>query len=727
MSRPIHEPQTASAFGFVGLVIILTAIAAFTLFARTASAAGLLVADGGFGGRLEIKEHNVDVVINNGVAVTTVEQIFVNTENRTVEALYTFPVPQSASVADFSMWINGQEMIGEVVEKQRAREIYNSYKRQARPLDPGLLEQVDYKTFELRIYPIMAKAEQRIRIVYYQQLDFENDWATYVYPLATTTSKKMNSNVTGRFSLRMQVKSEIPLTGMTSPSHTNDFAIVKHDQYMHEASLEATGNQLNRDVVLSFQTQRPRTGMNIITSKPADEDGYFMLTLTAGQELAKFKEGSKGRDYIFLLDISGSMAQQSKLNLSQNTLDSFIRSLDEKDRFELITFNIQPAAAFRELRTASEENKEEGARILQTQTARGGTRLTPAMTMAYQYVQSDREAVIVLMSDGMNETQERQELISLLSSKPANVRVFTIGVGNNINRPLLSQMAQHTGGLAAFLSDGDDFRRQAEAFRRKLLMPVATDVKITFEDGQVYDVEGADVTTLYHGAPIRIYGRYKPNHNESTSVRITANILGHSYDQKVNLPMPANDMGNPEIERMWAWHRVDRLLKQADAAGSRQSVMEEIVRLGEGYSIVTEHTSFIVLENDQEYQRWNLKRRNALRVQRDRAAQQAVRNELDNIRNASLQNLGPEGAAKQSEQLASAQPVQTNPTTPSLPQQPQPQQREQPAPAPSNNRGVDLPLPRGAGGAMNPALVLISLGMTGGLLYTSIRKKNRAA
>src|SRR5215831_1225048 len=103
-------------------------VAGATCWPGTASAAGLLIADGGFGGVLEIKEHDVQVTINNGVAVTKVTQVFHNTEKRQVEALYTFPVPNGASVANFSMWINGKEMVGEVLEKQRAREIYNSYK-----------------------------------------------------------------------------------------------------------------------------------------------------------------------------------------------------------------------------------------------------------------------------------------------------------------------------------------------------------------------------------------------------------------------------------------------------------------------------------------------------------------------------------------------------------------------------------------------------------------------
>src|SRR5687768_13322347 len=133
---------------------------------RGTNAAGLLVADGGMGGVLQIKEHDVKVVINNGVAVTTVTQVFQNMEDRQVEALYTFPVPKGASVANFSMWIAGEEMVGEVLEKKRAREIYESYKQTKR--DPGLLEQVNYKTFEMRVFPIGPRAEQRVQVTYYQ-------------------------------------------------------------------------------------------------------------------------------------------------------------------------------------------------------------------------------------------------------------------------------------------------------------------------------------------------------------------------------------------------------------------------------------------------------------------------------------------------------------------------------------------------------------------------------
>src|SRR5688572_23131173 len=156
---------------------LLLAAASFLKLAspNIADAAGLLVADGGFGGVLEIKEHEAQVTINNGIAVTKVTQVFHNTESRQVEGLYTFPVPKGASVANFSMWINGKEMVGEVLEKKRAREIYESYKKTRK--DPGLLEQVDYKTFEMRVFPIGPLADQKVQITYYQELDFDHDTA----------------------------------------------------------------------------------------------------------------------------------------------------------------------------------------------------------------------------------------------------------------------------------------------------------------------------------------------------------------------------------------------------------------------------------------------------------------------------------------------------------------------------------------------------------------------
>ena len=181
--------------------------AAALIAARGAYGSGLLIADGGLGGVLEIEEHEVQVTINNGIAVTEVTQVFRNMEDRQVEALFTFPVPRNASVSNFSMWINGKEMIGEVLEKKRARQIYDSYKRVRR--DPGLLEQVDFRTFEMRIFPIGPRAAQKVMITYYQELDVDHDWVSYVYPLATATRPGVDAKVRGRFAMTVDIRSAV--------------------------------------------------------------------------------------------------------------------------------------------------------------------------------------------------------------------------------------------------------------------------------------------------------------------------------------------------------------------------------------------------------------------------------------------------------------------------------------------------------------------------------------
>ena len=676
-----------------------------------ARAAGLLVADGGFGGVLEIREHEVKVTINNGIAVTEVEQVFVNTENRQVEALYTFPVPKGASVANFSMWINGKEMIGEVVEKERARQIYESYKK--RRQDPGLLEQTDYKTFEMRVFPIGPRAEQKVRITYYQELDYDHKWANYVYPLATLTRTNIDQRTTGKFAFSLEVRSSVPITAMRSPSHEDAMVTARHTDEYWQASLETDGGDLSRDVVIAYETARAKTGLDLVAAKQDKEDGFFLLTLTAGEELASINE--EGADYVFILDISGSMAKDGKLRLSRNSLDAFIGQLGAKDRFELVVFNVQANTLFDKLEVAEDGAKARAVQFLASQEARGGTVLQPAITTAYRYGDPDRTLNLVILSDGMTEQRERQELLEVARQRPANARVFCIGVGNEVNRPLLEQLAHDAGGLAAFISHGDDFERQATAFRRKLMHPVATDLEFAFAGGGVYDVEPTTIPNLYHGTPVRVFGRYRTG--EQVKVTVTGDVRGRAITTTSELDLPKAEANNTEIERMWAWHRIDRLLKEGDRTGSRSGVEAEVTRLGEVFSIASEYTSFIVLENDGEYQRWKIERRNALRTSRDRAGQQRVREQLTALRQ------------KATDQLASSAGAGT-PTDFALQQTPATQQprANQPTQAPgtrtARRQAVDLDRSFGGGGALDPLSVGLAVGL-GGLVVAARRKRGR--
>lgn len=683
---------------------------------RSASAAGLLVADGGLGGTLEIKEHSVRVTINNGVAVTEVEQVFLNKENRPVEALYTFPVPRRASVANFSMWINGKEMIGEVLEKQRARQIYESYKTVKR--DPGLLEQVDFKRFEMRIFPIAAGAEQRVRLTYYQELDFDHDEATYVYPLATKADARADSRTTGKFAFTLETKSEVPIVTLESPSHERDLVSVRHTPHLYQASLETNGGRLDRDIVVALRVERPRTGMDLVVSKQPGEDGYFLMTLTAGKDLA---ESDIGMDYVFVTDISGSMAHDGKLALSRDAVAAFFEALGPKDRLELMAFHVAPVPLFRQLEPATDEAKTRANEFLANQRAQGGTELRPALQTAYKYADTDRILNVVVLSDGMTEPREQQQLLSLIRERPRGARVFCIGVGNEVNRPLLQQVADQAGGLAAFVSRDDNLERQARAFRRKLVRPAATNVQLQFAGAETYDVEPRTLPPLYFGAPLRVYGRYKSS--GPTKVTVKAEILGQPFEDVSELSFAAEDDRNPQIERMWAAHRVDRLFaEERETTAGRHR--DEIVRLCEGYSITSEYASFLVLENDAEYQRWKIDRRNVTRATRDRAAQERVRQEFAKLREQALSNLGPTSGAPSQPTNAStpATTPSSPPTTAPAPDTALPTLAPTSSPpAPANRSDWQLPT-MGGGGAIDPFSGLVALAVAGASLAATRRR-----
>ncbi len=240
---------------------------------------------------------------------------------------------------------------------------------------------------------------------------------------------------------------------------------------------------------------------------------------------------------------------------------------------------------------------------------------------------------------------------------------------------------EDSGGLSAFISASDNFTRQARAFRQKLIRPFATGLEIKFAGVEVTEAEPAMVPNLYVGAPVRIYGRYRGNGPAEVTLRGSVN--GVEVKQAAQLEFPKADAANPEINRLWAWRRINGLLKEADRRGDRAPVAPEIVRLGEDFSIVTEYTSFLVLENDAEYQRWKISRRNLESIGRDRQAQVQRREQLDAIRNKAMAELGPRAAAAP---LAQASPVRLASAPQPLNNQPAPA-AVQPPPQPQSNPG----------------------------------------
>jgi hypothetical protein len=261
-------------------------------------------------------------------------------------------------------------------------------------------------------------------------------------------------------------------------------------------------------------------------------------------------------------------------------------------------------------------------------------------------------------------------------------------------------------------------------------------VRIAVEGGDVYDVEPQQLPNLYHGQPLRIYGRYRKS--GPVVVQVQADILGSPMKQAIKIDLPKVDDVNPEIERMWAWHRVQQLSNEARRTGSTGLAQDEIVRLCEGYSIVSEYASFIVLENDSEYARWKIERRNVTRVSRDRRAQEVVRKKLNDLRQQTQASIGPgngnataKSTAPQAVKSAESQVAQPSDTTVTSPV---PATESQP-PVGDRDFVVQRDSSGGGGrsfggGAIDPVTALVAAGLAGMGLFARRRqagKKNSAS
>lgn len=589
-------------------------LAAVLMVAQPASAAGLLVPTGS-NRSLAIESQKVAVQINNGIAVTTVTQVFKNDAPQAVEALYTFPVPREASVSNFSLWVNGKEVTGEVLERQRAREVYQQVTRVERK-DPGLLELVNHKTFEMRVFPVPANGTQQIQITYYQPVDYDSGFGTYVYPLEM--GKPAVTDLLKEFSMRVDVKSDIPLKRVWSPSHGDAVVTAEVKGRVYRASLEQPKGNLARDFVLVYELERERMGINLLTSKEPGQDGYFMLLLTPG---AQFDEPKKQVNVVFVLDVSGSMEQGDRLPTGRRAIAETLKLLRESDTFNIVAFNIAPKDFAERPVPATRENIEKASAFLNQQRPRGGTEVVPAIERAFESHVADARNAMLLLSDGdASDVDNHAPFLAALRRQKEQMRIFTLGIGNDGNRPLLDRLAQETGGLADHLSNQDDVQRKIRLLVPKLTSAVAENLSLRVDGVELLDVCPERLPNLYRGQQLVALGRYRGS--GSGKLTIAGQLLGKSETLTATLDFPETDPRNPHLQRMWAWRKADGVLARIREQGESPKLRDEVVALGTKFSIVTPYTAFLVLENESEYQRFNIERRNARRIETERQALQ---------------------------------------------------------------------------------------------------------
>ncbi|MDH3559612.1 MAG: VIT and VWA domain-containing protein [Gammaproteobacteria bacterium] len=636
--------QTATKSLWQGL-ILLTA----SLVAGFIQAAGLLTPSDGSLPDLEIRDHQVEVVIEDGYAITTVEQVFVNPHDRDLEAQYSFPVPAHGSVVELTVWIDGQPVTGEVLERGQARQLYEEEKAAGR--DAGITEKDSYKTFETRVAPVRAGQDARVRLVYLQPAQVDTGIGRYVYPLEEGGVDEVklafwtaNEQVTGQFSFDLRLKSAYPVEAVRLPNQPQALIQQQADgewlvhlgnrtpaaggmSSQEKPEGQQTGTQnptgvntavftLDQDLVVYWRHQAGLPGsVDLVAHKPAGSHrGTFMMVVTPGDDLKPIQEG---KDWVFVVDVSGSM--QGKYATLADGVQRALQKMRPEDRFRIVLFNNGSRELTSGFVNASPEMVAHYSQALVGIAPNNGTNLYAGLQQGLLSLEADRTSALVLVTDGVanvGETRQRR-FIELIKKK--DVRLFTFVLGNSANRPLLEALAKASGGFAVNISTSDDIVGQLLAATSKVTHEALHGVKIKIGGIKTADLTPGQIGSLYRGQQLVVFGHYWGA--GMADVRLTGRISGADKTYQTRFAFPAVATENPEIERLWAYASVEEALQEINDFGEDADLKQAIIDLGVEYGLVTDYTAMVVVR-DEVFDAHGIKRSNQARLAIEAAARQ---------------------------------------------------------------------------------------------------------
>lgn len=608
----------------LSLLLVLSASA-------TSFAAGLLKPVGASQqAALTIASHRVDVTINNGFVRTEVDQTFHNAGSSAIEGLYSFPLPKQASLSELSLWVGGQEVLGEVVEKAVARNIYQE--QQAQGNQTALAEKNDYQSFDVRVGNVPPQSDTRVRLVYYQPLEIDLNIGRYLYPLAEGNVDEerisfwsTDNQVSGPFHFHLQLKSAFPVKDVRLPGLDKE-AVVQRVGGVGEGNAgevidvvidRPEGAALNQDIVFYYRLDDSVPARIELVPYKADpgSEGSLMLVVTPAADLQPISEGT---DWTFVLDTSGSMGGHKIATLA-NGVSKVLGQLRPNDRFRIIGFSDTAQDLTNGYVNATAEQVQRWIAQVKGIQAGGGTNLFAGLEMAYKKLDDDRTSGVILVTDGVANigNTEHRAFLQLLQS--CDIRLFTFVIGNSANQPLLERLAQDSGGFAMNFSDSDDISGRLLQAKAKVLHQALHDVEIEIAGERVKELTPKKIGNLYAGQQLVQFGRY--NGSGEVVITLKAKISGQpqSWTTKATLPKVATD--NPELERLWALSRIDEAMAEIRENGETKALRDQVSDLGLQYSLVTDYTSMLVV-TDEVRENSGIQSRNADRVQTERAAQQ---------------------------------------------------------------------------------------------------------
>lgn len=541
---------------------------------------------------VNLKSVNATIQLKEGIGNITLEETFFNPSNFRLEGEYIFALPGESQIHDFFLYINGNKTAGEILDGTEAAKIYEGIVRKMR--DPALLEYAGNSLFKARIFPIEPKADRKIELSYAQTVSYDGNVYKFSLPI-----KQSGQGSIEKFYMSINLQTNSTLGNIYSPSH--QIHIVRENDNLAKITLEATNMEADKDLVLYYTLKQNDINATLLTFRPrTDRDGYFMLLASPGYDIED--EEYIPKDVIFVIDVSGSMAGE-KIQQAKEALKFCVNTLKPNDSFEIISFSTSLNSFQNELKNAGKDEIENALYFIDNLNSSGGTNIDEALKKALRIkkINDKRPTSIVFLTDGLpteGETSIKKILQNIKSEKKEFIRIFSFGVGFDVNTFLLDKISQDSHGSANYVKPGEDIEKEVSTFFAKISNPVMTSPKLDFAKAGVYDVFPQELPDIFKGQRVSAIGRYR-NPGEF-DVLLTGMQKKQLKKYEYNLQFKRRESDNDFIAKLWANRKVSHLLMQLRFNGENQELVESIKQLGKEYGIVTPYTSYLVTEQEKE-------------------------------------------------------------------------------------------------------------------------------
>ncbi len=554
--------------------------------------------------QLRLTDHQVTVNISGRIAHTEVEQAFFNGRGQVLEGIYRFPIPEDGSVSGLSLLVGNTWMVGEVVEKQRARNIFKQIVDATIPRDPALLEWERGNVFKLRVFPIPGNGQRKVRLSYTQVLPVVGGKLRYRYPMGGTGATGTPIDRFG-FTVRIDGNELAPeqLENITTPmlalERRSDGDVVElHTE--REAFLPTF--DLGLDVPV------PESEEQVHTRSYLDRDGqaYFMVAMQPEFDIAA---DERPVHYAFVLDRSHSTSPEL-WTTARGVVDAMTELMDEDDRFTILACDSACEEHADGLQAPTSEAVTRAQGFLDAQDLAGASDLVGSLQQARTALDRGSAAaqrVVVYLGDGVPTSGEMAPdgITDLLKTSLADTRVLAVALGARSDLTALQAVVDVTGGDLVQADARDDLRALVRELRLRAEVPALRNARLELPEGMVM-ARMQNVSAIRPGDTVVVTGKLRHR------VRGDIVLHGQSSAGPVRVAVPvdltasrtdASDV-DAHLPRTWAKMQIQHLTQ---TQGYR--AQKEIIALSQDYTVLSRHTALLVLENDAMYREFNVVRR----------------------------------------------------------------------------------------------------------------------